>query len=225
MCFSAPVSFLTSGVLATVGIAAQSHAKTRARKLIAIVPILFAIQQFIEGLQWLVAKPSVESDILTYGFLLFAFLLWPFYIPWAVLMNEHQPRRQKWMRVLTVLGLALVVCLIFLLATHPVHAVIYDSCIRYDINTSLSPYLLSWYVFVTVGSFALSSQHLIRWFGWFTAVSVFIAAVFYNWVFTSVWCFFAAVLSILMYVYLRETNKVMSEKKYYVENHQRKIDA
>ncbi|MBI2415948.1 MAG: hypothetical protein HYV33_04815 [Candidatus Kerfeldbacteria bacterium] len=85
MCFSATASFVTSGALAITGSATLAKKPTRQLRWLAVIPLLFALQQTIEGLQWLAPKPSVLSTVLGYAFLLFAFLLWPSYLPLAVL--------------------------------------------------------------------------------------------------------------------------------------------
>lgn len=203
MCFSAPVSFLTSTALLAAGTASIPLAKTRGHKLIAATPFLFAIQQFVEGLQWLVEKPSMASDVLTYVFLLFAFLLWPTFIPLAVHANEPEKKRRRILQVFCFLGGFISLVMLMILWTYPIHAIVYHDSIRYDLNTWLNPVWTVGYVLVVVGSFLVSSDKLIRIFGILTVASVVISMMFYDRVFTSVWCFFAALLSLLMYVYLR----------------------
>ena len=79
MCFSAPVSFLASGGLAAIGGATIRRIRKRSEWFLVAIPFLFSIQQLIEGLQWIVPHPSFLSTILGYAFLLFAFLLLPYY--------------------------------------------------------------------------------------------------------------------------------------------------
>jgi hypothetical protein len=70
MCFSANASFAASGVLAAVGAASIRETKTKRGLLYAFIPLIFAIQQFVEGLQWL-TRPGAWSVFLAYGFLFF----------------------------------------------------------------------------------------------------------------------------------------------------------
>ena len=173
--------------------------------MIAAIPFLFAAQQLIEGLQWLVEKPSTASSLCTYGFLTFAFLLWPIYVPVAVYMNERNAKRRTYLRVFCLAGGVLVLALLGVLLSGPIQASAYGGSIRYHLNSTANIGLMIWYVLVILGSFFCSSDKLVRLFGLLTALSVLVSVLFYSWVFTSVWCFFAAALSILMYVYLRLT--------------------
>ena len=72
MCFSATASFAASAVLITAGGASLSLAKPHQR-LFAAMPLLFGIQQAIEGLQWLQLDKGESSLLAGYGFLFFAY--------------------------------------------------------------------------------------------------------------------------------------------------------
>ena len=54
MCFSASASFIAAAALATTGVATLRMASRPSELPFAAVPLLFGIQQFIEGLTWLV---------------------------------------------------------------------------------------------------------------------------------------------------------------------------
>jgi hypothetical protein len=53
MCFSATASFGAAVVLGTIGIVAMSKAGTKPQRLLAAIPLIFAVQQVTEGLIWL----------------------------------------------------------------------------------------------------------------------------------------------------------------------------
>ena len=74
MCFSAPASFIASGGLAVLGGVSFVTAK-KEDKILAAIPILFAIQQFCEGIQWIYLNSGSSSLIAGYLFLFFAFIL------------------------------------------------------------------------------------------------------------------------------------------------------
>ena len=73
MCFSAEASFIASGGLAVAGGASLKVAK-KEQRLIALIPLLFAIQQAIEGMQWLYLYRGTSSLKLAYAFLFFGFV-------------------------------------------------------------------------------------------------------------------------------------------------------
>ena len=80
MCFSASASFIASGGLAALGGVSFVSAKKK-DKVLAVIPIMFSIQQFCEGIQWLYLNSGSSSPVFGYLFLLFAFILWPIYVP------------------------------------------------------------------------------------------------------------------------------------------------
>lgn len=211
MCFSASVSFLTSGALAVAGVDALSHAK-RKERFIAVVPVIFAIQQFIEGLQWLVEKPSLSSTMLGYGFLFFAFLLWPTYVPLSLFLMEIQQGRRKWIRVFLIFGVLLTIYLAIMLVKQPLAVFEANRHLIYDTVAPFPGFGVVYYLFVVTGSFLCSPNNYFRWFGvlaFFSALAtLFIAQV----AFVSVWCFFAAALSILIWYYVRFKSSVKKTK-------------
>ncbi|WP_074903317.1 DUF6629 family protein [Nitrosomonas communis] len=52
MCFSAGASFIASGALSIISVSAIRKVKNRKDIFIAFIPLIFAFQQFTEGLLW-----------------------------------------------------------------------------------------------------------------------------------------------------------------------------
>ena len=69
MCFSASASFIASGGLAALGGVSFVSAKKK-DKVLAVIPIMFSIQQFCEGIQWLYLNSGSSSPVFGYLFLL-----------------------------------------------------------------------------------------------------------------------------------------------------------
>lgn len=198
MCFSAPVSFVTSGVLSAVGIATIRKADRR-HKPLAMIPLFFGLQQAFEGLQWLSVQPSLASHWYAYGFLFFAFLLWPVWVPLSVWWSERDARKRQALEILLTIGIIVSGYLLSLLMRNTLTVSTGCARISYDIT---APHLLGMtvlYVLVTTGSFMVSSSKALRWFGGAMLGSALLAWAVYSYAFTSVWCFFAAVLSALLY--------------------------
>jgi hypothetical protein len=59
------------------------------------------------------------------------------------------------------------------------------------------------YLAATCGSFFVSSHPFVRLFGVLALVSFVLSYLFYARALVSVWCFFAAILSVVIYVHLR----------------------
>ena len=53
MCFSAGASFTASAVLAATGVTTLREVRSKRELPLALLPTIFSIQQFIEGLLWL----------------------------------------------------------------------------------------------------------------------------------------------------------------------------
>lgn len=210
MCFSAPVSFVTSGVLALTGAAAMKKAGKTPLRWYAAIPLLFSAQQFVEGLQWLADKPSVCSTVLGYGFLLFAFLLWPLYFPLAAYKIETDQTRRKMLRGMIWFGLVGSLSLLAVLIIQPLTVAVTGNSIEYQVFVPFDVAGIILYVVATCGSGLLSTRPGTRLFAGAVFLSFMVSILFYEFAFTSVWCFFAAALSVLIYL---DVCKPMGGKK------------
>src|SRR5687768_18398485 len=96
MCFSATASFGAGIVLSTIGIATIKKAQRREQLAFAAIPLLFAVQQFSEGFVWVGLQNSnaLMASAGTYVFLFFAQVLWPFWVPWSVMILEKKETRR-----------------------------------------------------------------------------------------------------------------------------------
>lgn len=198
MCFSATASFVAGGVLSVVGGLTLSQAKTKKELPFASIPFLFGIQQAIEGVVWISFGTPVNT-VATYAYSLFSHVLWPILVPLSVLLIETDPFRKKVLRFLFIMGLVTGTYLLYFIIADPVTAHVVDNSIAYR-STHLYPFFItSLYLIATCGSCLFSSHRIINIFGAVLLVSFVIAAWFYAETFFSVWCFFAAILSMLVY--------------------------
>lgn len=93
MCFSAPASFATAVVTGVIGIVAISRTTQRRELPLALVPLIFAIQQGIEGVLWLTLPedtPAVSFGGLVNAYLFFAQVFWPVF---ALCRSDDGARR------------------------------------------------------------------------------------------------------------------------------------
>ena len=204
MCFSATASFSVAAVTAAIGVGALRQVRHPAEIPLATVPMLFAAQQAIEGALWLQLLGENDGRIvagLAFAFLLFAKVLWPILIPLAVIPIEPDRRRRRLSWGVAIGGAILsIYLLIGQLAEVPV-AVIRGRSISY--SSDVDP--LSWrqipYLLCTSVVLLLSSHRLIRLLGVVVLVAFLVTAYAYAAAFISVWCFFAAANSTLIYFY------------------------
>ncbi len=203
MCFSATASFTAGTALTAVGGMTVHKSRGWVELPIALVPLLFGIQQLTEGALWL----SLRHDLpllqtwATYVFSMFSHVLWPIFIPFAILLVETSRRRRKALGVFQVLGLAVGLYLLFFLVRFPVTAHVHGRSIFYDSPHFFILGVLVAYLLATCASGMFSSHRCINAFG----ASAFVLAIAAYQVsvatFVSVWCFFAAVLSLFIYAH------------------------
>jgi hypothetical protein len=199
MCFSAQASFVASGGLAVIGTASLLSAK-KENKILAFIPLLFAVQQFFEGIQWIYLNNGSISLIAGYGFLFFAFVVWPIYSPVAVYILDKEKRDvMKWF---VFLGIAVSMYFLVIIMTQAPVIQELKSCINYNFNFPLKDLVASGYLLVTLAPLIISSRQIFRIFGAVITVLAIISWLFFTIDFTSVWCFFAAIVSSMFFVYI-----------------------
>lgn len=202
MCFSATGSFAISGVLASLGAASLIRNKSAPHRMFAAIPFLFAAQQAAEGTVWLtIGDPdrTVLHRLAVNLFLGFALVVWPTWLPLSLRLIERNLDRR---RILTILvGLGAVVstyAAVLLTSWQPVariagHSMSYQYE-RRDDNVMQLLYLLV-YAVPTLVPFFLSTASLMRIIGIILIASLVLAVIVQRDALTSVWCFFAAILS------------------------------
>lgn len=206
MCFSPEVSFIASGGLTVVGVATAGVAPKQ-KKIFAIIPFAFAIQQAVEGVQWLWLRAGTVCVSAAYGFLFFAFFIWPVMIPIAVYMIDKE--RRCIVRWFIAVGIPLSLYSFFLMLTHGVDVIEIHKSIQYSIYNPLTFFEAAMvYAVIAIGPLCISTIPAFRWFGVAAIISAAVTYYFFTSTFISVWCFFAAVLSvsILFYVYRERQN-------------------
>lgn len=196
MCYSATASFAAFGVLTTVGVASLVVAKKEDR-LVASIPLIFGIQQGFEGMQWLALNAGTTSCVAGYGFNFFASLFWPVFIPLAVWSIERHRRTVfGW---LTAIGIVVSAYTAVFLFRNPLVISVVGQSISYDFSLAGGKILIIGYLLATLGSLILSENRHVRWYGLFAALTAAIAGLVSQITFASVWCFYCAVLSGLIF--------------------------
>ena len=134
MCFSASASFIAAAALAASGVATLRLASRRSELPFAAVPMLFGIQQFIEGLIWLSFDNnlSVSNSILTFGYSIFSHVLWPIYVPFAVHLLERVHWRRQALLATQAVGMLVGLYLLYVLTQYPVTSRVLGQHIVYE---------------------------------------------------------------------------------------------
>jgi hypothetical protein len=210
MCFSAQASFGLSAILLPAGVYCihRAIATKRMRLFLAVIPLIFSVQQFCEGLVWTGldhGNPELARNA-AMVFLYFALAFWPFWIPFCAFVLEP-PSTKKWiLGGITLAGLFIGAMLYVpvlmdptLLEPQPL-----NHSIHYDIGGSAAFRLMAFewwqlmYVIVVASPPIVAPSRGFFIFGIAIVVTAAVSHVFCWYASASVWCFFAAILSIYL---------------------------
>ncbi|HMJ70427.1 MAG TPA: DUF6629 family protein [Cyclobacteriaceae bacterium] len=212
MCFSASASFGAGAVLAVVGVVSVKQVRDPSQLAFASLPVLFSIQQITEGVLWIsLPDPaaSVTQHNATYLFLFFAQVVWPALVPISILLLQKESRNKTILKIFAGIGVSISAFLIYLLLTFHVEAKIEGQHIFYfqDYPRALRIPGAALYVLATIAPLFFSQVKRMWVLGSLIAVSYLLTEIFYTHYVLSVWCFFAAVISIVVLVLMRNVRR------------------
>jgi len=219
MCFSTTASFAAGTLLTTIGALCLSKTENKSEIMFASIPIVFGLQQFSEGLVWLSLTNSVNflsQQVFAHAFLCFALVIWPSWVPLAFLFLEKNLKRKKILRIISALGLLFSMASIYYLIAFHSRAQIAFYHIHYDLEISNKILLIagSFYLIPTIASHFISSVKLVPVMGFLVLLSHIISRIFFKETLLSVWCFFAAIISIMIYYILIRKPSALKDKSY-----------
>lgn len=202
MCFSATASFVASGVIGSIGVATLRHVRERRTLLFATLPILFAAHQFTEGWIWLGLEGRIDKlafDHFTFLFMLYAYCGLPLLMPTAVALMEPP----GWRRgvIPGLIGIGALACswnfsgIVFF----PTRCVIVQNSVAYHNMMTGNIWSSCLYVLAACGAPLLSSHRTVRWYGVVNVAALATTEIVRQHAFASVWCFYAAIMSAVIY--------------------------
>src|SRR3989344_4914045 len=165
MCFSATASLIAGGALTAAGVATIRKTETKAELPFASIPLLFGIQQITEGVIWLSFGSPLLNIAMTYVYSMFSHVLWPIFVPIAILLLEKDLMRKKVLHVFSGIGLAVGIFLFYFILTDWVTSEITSNSIAYISPHLYLPLVMTLYVLATCGSWFVSSHKIINIFG------------------------------------------------------------
>lgn len=208
MCFSAEVSFAAAGVLTILGVQTVRATEERWQLPLAVIPLLFALHQFSEGVMWLFFRGPMVPNEWFFGaqwfYVLMAYILFPFWLPFSVLCLENIPWRRRVIMGITLMGAVVAMLNLDRLPGEQVLVKTVGHSLQYPLTdwTRGVPYILS-----VCGAFLFSSRRYVWAIGVAGFVSAAVTYAVYYWTFASVWCFFAAMISTAIYIVIRELHR------------------
>ena len=206
MCFSAEASFIAATVLVPTGLLTMKRAYDSDRRYlpIAVLPLLFGLQQAMEGMVWLANGNAVEVERYSLAYMFFSWMAWPTWVPFSAYFIETERGKPLYL-LLAIAGGMLGAMQYFpyfahngwLTTTFLPHVIVYqgkelfDYIIGRDMTYSI-------YVAVVIGSLLLSSDVNVRIFGVLVAAVMIITLLFFSYAYISVFCFGGAVMSLYL---------------------------
>jgi hypothetical protein len=211
VCFSAAANFVGSAVLGGVGAVTLTKVKHRRELLFASLPMLFAIHQFTEGFVWL-GLDGTLSPAVTHGmagaFMLYAQGLLPFLVPLSVMLFEPDLKSRRRMLPFVVLGLATTLYALWALTTFPFEVYIKGNSIVYTDPGTGNVVMGVLYVITTCGSLFMSKVRPMVVFGAANLLILLLVLAIKQYAYTSLWCAYAAVASVIVLVYFWRTSGI-----------------
>jgi hypothetical protein len=211
VCFSATANFIGSGALGAVGVVTLTKVKHRRELLFAALPTLFAVHQFIEGFVWLgldgILSPAVTHNM-GEAFILFAQGLLPFLLPLSVLLFEPNVKSRRRMLPFVMLGGAIALYMLWALSAYPLQVYVRGNSIVYINQGTNKTVLALLYVIATCGSLFFSKVRTMVIFGAANLTILLVVMAFKRYAFTSLWCAYAAIASVIILAYFRKSSGI-----------------
>jgi hypothetical protein len=176
--------------------------------LLGAMPCLFALHEFIEGFVWLGLDGRVSQHVMHNAgsaYVLYAQGILPFLLPFSIFLIEPTRQHRRRMLGFVILGGVLALYLLWGLISYPLaiseqaHSILYYNVIT---TTTLVAEL---YVIATCGALFFSGFRDLVLLGWANLIGLLVVMVMKRYAFTSVWCAYAAVVSVIIYFFFRRS--------------------
>lgn len=204
MCFSASASFASSVPIAAVGVATVLQVQRPREWLFASLPLLFAWHQFDEGFVWLAlegASPVGGLDAWGFAYMLFSHVLLPLIMPLSIWLIEPDRRRGHRLLPFLVLGAGLAAYQLWAICAVQTDVFIRNDSVVYDNPASNNVVVGVLYVLATCGALFASGYRTIILLGVVNLLGLLLVLAFKQYAFTSLWCAYAALVSVLVYAH------------------------
>lgn len=205
MCFSANVSFGAGIVLAGTGAIAMARVKTWKMLPFASTPLFFGLQQVVEGIYWLSGSEPAWvpwQGFLSQLYLIIAFVVWPIYVPIGSWLMEPDPGRKRKISYAIWVGAACGAYFLYMLLSDPPVGQLDCAHIQYNFwvpfKNLFFDCVLGWYVAAMIAPLFLSSFRGMKLMGAAILGSLALSMLIYTQFVISVWCFFSAILSVIV---------------------------
>jgi hypothetical protein len=197
VCFSMSASIAAGTALVATGAVTLALVRDRGERPLALLPLLFGVQQLVEGVVWwsLDHQDAPLNVSSTFAYTLFSHVLWPVLVPFAMLSLETVPWRRKALRAFLGLGALVSLEGLRTVLGGPRGSHVTGSSIQYAMP---SLFFVALYLVATCVGAMVSSHRLLVVLGAGALGLALITLWLYEAVFVSVWCFFSAILTLMI---------------------------
>jgi hypothetical protein len=202
VCFSAEADFVSGAVIGAIGIATLTKVDRPRELPLAVLPLAFALHQVAEGFVWrdLDAGAARSSGTAVYLYVAFAWAILPVFAPFAIMLLEPPGWRRRVIGGFVLLGAVAGLYLAAAILRGDVSAHAVEHTIQYGGAGRYAAVATGLYIVATCGAPLVSGFRAIVWFGVANVVAVCTFAVIQAEGLTSLWCTWAAVVSVFIYV-------------------------
>jgi uncharacterized protein DUF6629 len=202
VCFSAEADFVSGAVIGAIGIATLTQVERPREVPLAILPLAFALHQIAEAFVWrdLDAGVARSTGVPVYLYLAFAWVALPVLVPLAIMILEPPGRRRRMIGVFVVLGAIAGAYLAAAIVRGDVSAHAVEHTVQYGGAGRFATVATVLYIVATCGAPLLSGFRAIVWFGVANVVAVAAFATIQAEGLTSLWCTWAAVVSVFIFL-------------------------
>ena len=207
MCFSVEADVAVGVAVGVVGVDALRHVTRPAQWPLAALPLVFAAHQLNEAFVWWGLDGTFSSSVARWAawiYLGIAFVL-PAWVPVTVALIEPDRMRRRVMWGFAALGAVVSAVLLLALLRGGPHVREEPLHLAYAVDTGVGVQMAVLYVAATCGAFLASSDRRIALVGLLNLVAVSVLAALLMTGVISLWCAWAAVVSVLIAAHLRAT--------------------
>jgi hypothetical protein len=212
VCFAPEADALVGAVVVAIGVDALRHVREPKQIPLAALPLLFGLHQLTEAFVWWGLQDHVPHSVertATWIYLLFAFAALPVLIAIAVAMVEPSRGRRRAIVAFGALGGGVAIALTSAMFRGALSAEIEGRHIAYSVDAlGYGGQLTGLYVIATGGALLASSYHDLSILGALNLVAVPLLMALTVGGFVSLWCFWAAIVSVVIDLHLRRAARV-----------------
>jgi hypothetical protein len=205
MCFSVTADLVAGAALTPVAVLSLREVRRWREVPFAALPAVFAAHQLIEAFVWAQLNGDVSPRVGQLAALVYVFIAWPLLpalVPTSVMLLEPRERARR-VAPFVAIGWVVAAYLAYVVSARPVLVVEHPHCLEYQTGVAHPLVWATLYVVAICGALVVSSYGLVRVFGVLNLLGLIVVSMIYFAAFTSLWCAYAAVASLAVWLHMR----------------------